>query len=159
VQIRPASPDDAGEILTVQRAAFVTEAQIEGTPHLPPLAEDLATVRAVIGDPSVQVLVAETSSERGRRVVGSIRVRVDPETGTAHVGRIVVAPDLHGQGIGSALLRAAESAAQTSRFELFTGLKSARNIGWYQRMGYAPVREDRDELGIGVVVLAKAAPG
>ncbi|MDT7552926.1 MAG: hypothetical protein QOI16_1462, partial [Pseudonocardiales bacterium] len=30
-------PSDAGEVLTVQRAAYVTEAQRYAAPHIPPL--------------------------------------------------------------------------------------------------------------------------
>jgi hypothetical protein len=36
VSIRRADPADAGEVLTVQRAAFVTEAQLHDDPHLAP---------------------------------------------------------------------------------------------------------------------------
>jgi hypothetical protein len=37
--------DDLGEVLTVQRAAYVTEAQLYGDPHLPPLAQTLEKLR------------------------------------------------------------------------------------------------------------------
>jgi len=38
VDIREAGPNDAGEVLTVQRAAWVTEAQLHNAPSMPPLA-------------------------------------------------------------------------------------------------------------------------
>jgi len=37
---------DAGEILTLQRAAFVTEAQLYGDLHLPPLTQTIEDLRA-----------------------------------------------------------------------------------------------------------------
>jgi len=39
--IVPVTPGDAGELLTLQRAVFVTEAQLYDNPHLPPLTETL----------------------------------------------------------------------------------------------------------------------
>ena len=39
--IRPISPDDAGEVLTIQRAAFASEALIYGDPDMPPLTQAL----------------------------------------------------------------------------------------------------------------------
>lgn len=44
--IVPVTPGDAGELLTLQRAAFVTEAQLYDNPHLPPLTETLDALRA-----------------------------------------------------------------------------------------------------------------
>ena len=44
--LRAIAPGDAGEVLTLQRAAFVTEAQAHGDPALPPLTQTLAELRA-----------------------------------------------------------------------------------------------------------------
>jgi hypothetical protein len=50
--IAAAEPDDAGELLTVQRAAYLVEAQRYDDPHIAPLTETLDEVRAAIsGDP------------------------------------------------------------------------------------------------------------
>ncbi|HMO11284.1 MAG TPA: GNAT family N-acetyltransferase, partial [Actinotalea sp.] len=43
----------AGELLTVRRAAFVSEAQLYDDPHIPPLTQTLDELRADLGDPSV----------------------------------------------------------------------------------------------------------
>jgi ribosomal protein S18 acetylase RimI-like enzyme len=144
----------------VQRAAFVTEAQLNERADLPPLTETLAEVTEAVVDPDVLVLVAEWPGPRGPRLVGSARVRLDPARATAYVGRIAAAPDLQGTGIGSALLSAAERSARERwpdlvAFELFTGASSTRNIAWYERMGYAFARDSGDAAGIPVVVLRK----
>jgi GNAT superfamily N-acetyltransferase len=56
-----------------------------------------------------------------------------------HIGRLMVAPDLSGRGIGSALLTLIEETAPTDieRFILFTGSRSHRNVRTYERAGYA----------------------
>ena len=149
--IRRALDGDAGELLTVQRAAFVAEAQRYGDPFLPPLREDLDAVRAAIADQVVLVAL------RGSRVVGSVRVRVEGTTG--HVGRLAVAPDQQRRGLGTELLRAAESAVpqSVSEFRLFTGGGSAENVARYERAGYTRTAESADDRGVPLVHLAKPA--
>jgi hypothetical protein len=64
VRIEPATPHDAGEIMTVQRAAYVSEAQLYDNPHLSALSEPVESVRTAIE--SEVVLVARL----GPRIVG-----------------------------------------------------------------------------------------
>ncbi|MEZ0164717.1 GNAT family N-acetyltransferase [Kineococcus sp. LSe6-4] len=152
--MRPAVDADAGELLTLQRAAFVTEAQRYGDPFLPPLREDLDHVRAVLADGAVLVLVAVTPAGR---LVGGVRVRLDGEVG--HVGRLAVAPDRQREGIGAALLAAAEDAvpATVHRLALFTGARSTATVARYERAGYVrdAAQGSTDECGIPVVHLSK----
>ena len=46
VTIRPIADADAGELLTLRRAAFVTEAQQYDDPHIPPLTQTLDELAA-----------------------------------------------------------------------------------------------------------------
>jgi ribosomal protein S18 acetylase RimI-like enzyme len=148
--IGPAEPADAGEILTVQRAAYLIEGERYGTFRLPPLTETLDEVRAAVTDGTV-VLVART----GHRLVGSVRGRVEGDTG--HIGRLAVAPDLHGLGIGRHLLTAIERAlaGRVSRLELFTGAGSEANLRLYRRAGYADIGHRPLESGPGLTYLEK----
>ncbi|GHF97707.1 MULTISPECIES: GNAT family N-acetyltransferase [Amycolatopsis] len=120
---------DAGEVLTLQRAAYVTEARAHGDLDLPPLLETLEETRAALAGLSWGV------RESGR-LVASVRLTV---TGpVAVIGRLVVAPDRQGFGLGGALLRFAESAApaEVAVFRLFTGSKSAGPLHLYAKHGY-----------------------
>ncbi|MGH3265217.1 MAG: GNAT family N-acetyltransferase [Trebonia sp.] len=125
--------DDAGEILTLQRAAYVTEAQAHGDVTMPPLTQTLAQLRAELADPRV---MAWGIRERGR-LVASVRVR-QVDRATAEAGRLVVAPDRQGGGLGTALLLAAEARLQDeiTVIRLFTGEHSDANLRLYQRLGY-----------------------
>jgi ribosomal protein S18 acetylase RimI-like enzyme len=130
VDILPAQPPDAGELLTLQRAAYLSEGRLHDTFDIPPLTEALDEVRTAIEAGVVLKAVA------GNRIVGAVRVRRTGRTG--HIGRLAVVPDLQGQGLGSRLVAAAEAAldGEVDRFELFTGPRSEPNIRLYRRLGY-----------------------
>ncbi|MBE1488122.1 GNAT family N-acetyltransferase [Plantactinospora soyae] len=150
VSVVPAGRGDAGEILTVQRAAYVSEAQRYREPLLPPLTETLDELRAVLAGGGI-VLAARL----GTRLVGAVRARI--EDGTGHIGRLAVAPDLHGRGIGSELLRAVEAACPdpVRRFELFTGADSEDTVRLYRRHGYVVFAHRPLDVGPGLLYLEK----
>ena len=124
--------DEAGELLTVRRAAFVTEAQIYGDPNLPALTQSLTELVADIARPEVVTLGAWL----GHRLVGSIRVELEAER--ANLGRLSVVPDLQGRSIGTQLLMAVLEylPEQTKEVWVFTGQDSKRNLAMYAKNGY-----------------------
>lgn len=154
VDTRIATPDDAGEILTVQRAAFVVEAQRYGEPDLPPLTETIDEVRDVISSGTATVLVAEIEREDRRRIVGSGRLAVRNRVG--HVGRLAVTPDLQGSGIGSSLLNAIHARVDgVEVYELSTGAESANTLRWYAGHGYEQVGSGTDAVGVPLAVMRR----
>lgn len=126
-------PVDAGEVLTLQRAAYVTEAQIHADPGIAPLLQSVEELRTELGDPRC---LAWGIRESGR-LVAAVRVRL-VDAHTAELGRLVVAPDRQGQGLGSALLAAAENRLPrtVTSVRLFTGERSTANLRLYVRNGY-----------------------
>jgi GNAT superfamily N-acetyltransferase len=88
-------------------------------------------------------------------VVGSVRAERRAEV--LHVGRLPVAPDRQGHGIGGRLLPAAESSTgpDVATYELFTGADSDDNVRLYERLGYRRVRQERLPAGPGLVFLHK----
>lgn len=129
-ELRLATPSDAGELLTLQRACWVTEQQANPDVSIPPLHEDLEDVRAWLGEWTVFVL------RRAGRLVGAVRARLDGEAW--EIGRLMVAPDLQGQGLGRRLLEYAEAAApgEATSYRLVTGAGSTDNLRRYRRAGY-----------------------
>lgn len=149
--ITTAEERDAGEIMTVQRAAYVSEALLYDTTRLSALSEPLAEIRKSVA--AGEVLVARMDS----RIVGSVRgVRQGDE---CHVGRLVVAPDLQGRGIGTALLRAVErhGGDGVRRFVLHTGDRSHANIALYRKVGYIETHREFVAETLSLVHLAKPA--
>ena len=140
--IHPATPDDAGEIFTLQRAAYVDEAQAYGDPFILPLTEGLSRIEKLLTDNGALVLKAVV----GHRVVGAVRAGTTETTGV--VGRLVVAPDMRRRGIARALLTRVEDDLRERRpdltaLTLFTGAQSAQNQRLYRALGYAETHRER----------------
>jgi ribosomal protein S18 acetylase RimI-like enzyme len=139
-------PEHAGELLTVQRAAYVTEAQRYDAPRIPPLTETLDEVRAdLVSGPVVR------AAWLGSRLVGSVRGRVDGDR--MEIARLTVAPDVQGRGAGRALLEALHAAAPAAvrTCWLVTGARSADNVAFYRASGYAVVGAAVDAAGVELV--------
>ncbi len=151
VVIAVAEPQDAGEILTLQRAAFLRDAQLYNDPFMSSLTQTTDEIRAEITDPERIVLKATA----GHRIVGSVRGHL--VDGACSIGRLMTAPDLEGHGIGGQLMAAIEERAAplVERYELHTGGKSAANIAMYERRGYRLVAGHSDGSGMTIVSMTK----
>jgi ribosomal protein S18 acetylase RimI-like enzyme len=131
MEILRATSDDAEEILTLQKLAFRSQAELYEDPALPPLLETLEELRSKFVDHIFLKAVA------GLKIVGSVRASV--AGGVCHIGRLVVDPGHQRKGLASALMRAIEAEFPAAdSFELFTGTKSEGSIHLYKRLGYEP---------------------
>ena len=130
---------DAGQLLTLQLAAWVIEAHANDTLAIPALHETVGDVRAQLVDPAWRVW---GHLDHGR-LLATVRSRSNSDH-SAYIGRLAVVPDLHGHGLGSAMLRWAESdlAADVRTIELVTGIRSSVNHRFYRRHGYDQVGVD-----------------
>jgi predicted N-acetyltransferase YhbS len=154
LQVRDIRPADAGEVLTLQRAAFVQEALIYGTPHMPPLTQSLDELRRELDENDGCVALD------GGRLVGAVRARRDDAL--LMIGRLVIAPDRQGEGIGSRLLAEVEQRGRSlgaDTAELFTGSLSEANLRLYGRKGYVETQRVRGGDGIEQVFLRKRLRG
>ena len=141
-EVRTATPSDAGEILTLQLACWVREAQANDTLDIPPLDETLEDVQAWLADWTTFVV------RSGPRLVAAVRGRLRGDVWD--IGRLMVAPDLRGRGLGRWLLEYVEAAAppDARKVTLFTGAGSEDNLRMYKRAGYRRDVEQPDDHGI-----------
>ncbi|HEX2895311.1 MAG TPA: tRNA (guanosine(37)-N1)-methyltransferase TrmD [Marmoricola sp.] len=149
LELRLVQPADAGELFTLQRACWVQELQANPGVPIPALAESLEDVRRWTGTDTVLVL------RSAGRLVGAVRgvLHAGPEGAVWDIGRLMVAPDLQGRGLGRLLLERIEALAPDAAtgFVLFTGAGSVRNQKMYKKAGYRL----RGETEPGVVLLTK----
>lgn len=145
IQIAAVQPSDLADLLVLQRCCWVQEAIANQTLEIPALHESAEDVAHWAKTWQVWCV------RRHGRLIAAVRARAE---GSAwEIGRLMVAPDEAGHGLGRWLLSYAERQAckGISTYSLFTGERSARNIAMYQRAGYHIV--DRTP---GVVRLTKA---
>ncbi|QWF85129.1 GNAT family N-acetyltransferase [Amycolatopsis sp. CA-230715] len=124
------TPDDCAELFVLQRCCWAQEALVNDTLDIPALHESLEDVREWTKTWSTWIV------RLGPRLIGAVRGQLDGDAW--EIGRLMVAPDLAGRGLGRRLLAHAERQApvEARRYTLFTGARSARNIAMYERAGY-----------------------
>ncbi|MBN1401547.1 MAG: GNAT family N-acetyltransferase [Anaerolineae bacterium] len=145
--------EDAEAILALQRLAYRSEAALYDEWDIPPLVQNLASMREDLE--RQVVLVATTGApNRVRRIIGSVRARL--AGGTCHIGRLIVHPDHQGRGIGTQLMHAIEARfPEAERYELYTGHLSEGNLRLYVRLGYTLCREAQVSRKLTLLYLEK----
>lgn len=148
-RITPAAPEDAAELLALQRLAYQSEARLYGDWTMAPLTQTLEELCAEF--PRLTVLKA---LDEDGAMIGSVRAEMDGEI--CRIGRLVVRPDRQRQGLGAALLAAIQAAhPQAARFALFTGAQSSGNLRLYARAGFAETARREVKPGLTLVFLEK----
>ncbi|GGU84738.1 GNAT family N-acetyltransferase [Lentzea flava] len=150
MNIRPLTAEHAGEVITIQRAAYLQEARRYGAWDLPPLVETLDEISDHLRDGTPALGAFD-----GPRLVGSVRSRIDGDR--MEVARLSVAPDVQGAGVGRRLLEAisAQAPAEITVVWLFTGAESDGNLRFYESAGFVRAAEHLDAVGIRCVTLEK----
>lgn len=150
ILISDATPEDAGQLLAIQKRAFLQEAELVGNYNIAPIAQTLTEFETEFHE--YHVLKCEVKGE----IVGSVRAK---HTGsTCYIGRLVVEPNYQKQGYGSLLLNTIESRFPgTDKYELFTGKLSKGNIHFYEKHGYKTIDQFSSSDGVELVKMEKTA--
>lgn len=143
---RRASAEDVAALHALVHGAYRGDSARRGWTHEADLLDgariDLATLKAIVGDPAQAVLLAE----RDGRLLGCVQV-TDKGRGLAYLGMLTVDPALQGGGLGRSLISAAEAEArarfQADRMEMTVIVQRTELIDWYGRRGYLPTGEVR----------------
>ncbi|MFA5906901.1 MAG: GNAT family N-acetyltransferase [Desulfobacula sp.] len=134
ISIIQAEAEDAAEILALQKVAYQTEAKLNDDWTIPPLTQTLPEIEAEFENKTFLKAMDKD------KIIGSVRAVID--SGTCHIGRLMVFPEYQGKKIGTRMMEKIEAAfPNAERFELFTGTRSAHNIRLYKRLGYRECRE------------------
>ena len=146
--IERATVADAEEILSLQKLAYESEAEIYDDFAIPPLLQTLEEIKK---DFENQIVLKATVDGRIR---GSVRAFDRGET--CYIGRLIVHPDFQNQRIGTKLMNKIEEIfEETNRFELFTGHRSEKNLYLYQKLGYKVFKTVKANDRLNIVYLEK----
>jgi len=148
IQVEIASIEDANKILEIQKAAFLDQARIYDHDQLPPLTQNLESIKNEFnGKTFLKVLLED-------QIIASVRFNVSE--GCVTIDRIVVDPKYQNRGVGSKLLKEIESRIpNAAAFRLFTGSKSERNLHLYGKMGYKVIKNQVTDQGIELLFMEK----
>jgi len=146
--IESAGFSDAEEILSIQKLAYRSEAEIYDDFTIPPLTQTLEEIKK---DFENQLFLKAFIDGK---IIGSVRAFV--KEGTCYVGRLIVHPDFQNQGIGMQLMNRVEKTfKEAQRFEIFTGHKSERNLYLYEKLGYKRFKTVKANEKLTIVYLEK----
>jgi ribosomal protein S18 acetylase RimI-like enzyme len=148
VDIEKAEVSDAKEILTLQKLAYRSEAELYSDHGISPMIQTLAEILGQFNRQEFLKAVIDS------KIVGSVRAYSKQDT--CYIGRLIVHPDFQNRGIGTTLMKEIEAMFRSCRrFELFTGMKSERNIRFYQKLGFQIFRSEPVSDKLTMVFLEK----
>lgn len=125
---------DLSAIIQLQKACYQSEAAIYNDYAIPPLRQNIGTLESEFAK---QIFLKAVVANE---IVGSVRAFSEGET--CFVGKLIVKVEFQNRGIGKLLLEAIETYfPDCTRFELFTGHKSSKNLYLYRKLGYKEFRK------------------
>jgi ribosomal protein S18 acetylase RimI-like enzyme len=139
---------DLQAILDLQYLAYQSESKLCNNPNIPPLTQTLADIET-----EYKTGVFLKAVDEDGHIIASIRGH--SKKGTLYISKLMVCPDLQGQGIGSKLLGEIERLYPHEKYELYTSTKSERNIRLYERIGFVKYKERDIENNLRFVYLRK----
>jgi ribosomal protein S18 acetylase RimI-like enzyme len=148
MRIEKAVRADLTEILSLQYLAYQSEAEILNDYTIQPLTQTLEEVEAEFSKSNILKALNSEGS-----IIGSVRGRIEGET--CYIFKLFVHPDYQGKGVGKHLMHQIEKACPCGRYELFTSIKSLRNLGFYESVGYLRYKETAISPGLTMVYLEK----
>lgn len=139
---------DFEEILKLQKEAFISEAAACNDFTIAPLTQ---TTESLLQDYNNKLII---KGEDNNEIVCSVRAY--EKDSTCYIERLIVSPGLQNKGIGSETLKFIENEFKAcTRFELFTGKHSSRNIYFYEKHGYKIFREQKINDRLTLVFMEK----
>jgi ribosomal protein S18 acetylase RimI-like enzyme len=133
--ISTAAVIDAHEILHLQQLAYLSEAELYNNYDIEPLKQTISDIEKTFENHLILKYM-----DNGK-IIGSVKAY--ELNGTCYINKLMVHPDFQNKGIGKKLMLEIESKFDSVRYELFTGSKSARNISFYEKLGYKGFKEER----------------
>ncbi|MDM5281935.1 GNAT family N-acetyltransferase [Peribacillus frigoritolerans] len=127
-KIERATVRDAAEILSLQKIAYISEAEIYENHDIEPLKQNLEDIEKAFES---HIFLKSVENEK---IIGS--VKATKKNGICYIGKLMVHPNHQNKGIGKKLMQEIESLFPNTDFELFTGSKSYKNISFYEKLGY-----------------------
>lgn len=126
---------DLPAVLRLQKLCYQSEAALYNDYTIQPLTQTIEELYRDF-DNGEKCRIALLNDE----LIGAVRGLVRDHTG--YISKLIVAPEYQNRGIGKQLMQQIEmQLSPVSRYELFTGSRSKKNLALYQKLGYTAFRE------------------
>ena len=146
--ITKAESSDLKDILTLQKTAYQSEAEIYNDYTIPPLHQ---TIEEIKDEFQSQIFLKAVLQNK---IIGSVRAYEN--NGTCFIGKLIVDTVYQNRGIGKKLMSEIEIRfGHVLRFELFTGNKSEKNMHLYNKTGYREFKRVKISDNLTLVFLEK----
>lgn len=152
LRILKAGKEDLEKILQLQKECFKVEGQLYNDFNIPPLTETLEEIEKEY-DNGVLYLKGVIDGV----IVASVKGY--SENDTAFIGKLIVDGCFQNRKFGQLLMAEIEHHLKDcSRYELFTGFKSEKNIHLYKKLGYREFKTETVRDTVKLVFLEKNRP-
>ena len=156
MNILKAEIKDLRAVLSLQKLAYQSEAQLVNDFSIPPLTQ---TLEGITEDFNNGVILKAVEQFNTDTVIGSVRGRFSENTLTLYIGRLIVDPSFQNRGIGTALLSSIEELYPHVRYELFTSDRSSKNLSLYIKNGYKEFKREPLNEHVDFIFLEKYGQG
>ncbi len=134
--ITNANENDLEQILYLQKCCYLSEAEIYNNYSIPPIVQTFDSIKKDFSDQTIFKL------EYKGKIIGSVRAFVQNDS--CYIGKLIIDKDYQNNGFGKLLLETVEKEFnKATRFELFTGFKSEKNLYLYSKLGYREFKEEQ----------------
>jgi len=148
ITLEKAAPDDAGEILALQKLAYQSETEFYGDFAIPILTETIEAMREDFKHADFFKAVMHG------RIIGSVCVVSDGPKGS--IERLIVNPVYRHHGVGRKLIEYVEKHfAEVNRFEVSIPGRSRRNIIFYEGLRFQIFKKEKTSDGAEKVYMKK----
>lgn len=133
-KVEKATFEDLSDILYLQKCCYLMEAELYNDFNIPPLLQTQEDIEQDFANQTILKLHLKG------RIIGS--VRAFEKNDTCYIGKLIVERKYQNCGYGKMLLNSIENEFNTSRFELFTGHKSEKNLSLYTKLGFNEFKKE-----------------
>lgn len=149
LQISAALREDLPQILELQKECYLSEAELYNQYNIPPLTQTLESLNEEFDKGWLFLKVPHDG-----KIIATGRGRL--VDGTAHIAKLAVKKEYQNQKLGQMMLHDLETRlVNCTRYELFTGHKSDRNLYLYRKKGYVEFKRQVINDNLTLVYLEK----
>ncbi|HYG39079.1 MAG TPA: GNAT family N-acetyltransferase [Cytophagales bacterium] len=149
LRILKAEKEDLEKILQLQKECFKAEGQLYADFNIVPLTETLEEI-----EKEYENGVLYLKGVIDGMIVASVRGYT--ENDTAYIGKLIVDGCFQNRKFGQLMMAEIEHQLKAcSRYELFTGFKSEKNIHLYKKLGYQEFKTETVSDNVKLIFLEK----